>query len=259
MASDTLKKRSIDQYCPSCDASRAHSLRPTELAESEKGYQIATCDRCGLESEYPMPTSDMLAKWYANLIPPAEPLENPLRKIWLSIHDGFILRRIARYLPSGNILDIGAGRGRMIQQIQNTGRFTCSATEYSDEAIALLHQAGIAAYQGSIDSVAIPHHSIDLIFASHLVEHLPDLGKFLRRVRELLKPNGTVIFLVPSRGSLRAKLGLTNWHVVNPLGHLWSFDRSSMTNVLRNSGFDVLETFEFHVICELMVVAKLRS
>ena len=206
-----------------------------------------------------MPNANELAAWYANRISPAAPLENPLRKIWIKIHDGFILNRIARYVPSGSVLDVGAGRGRTSQKLAATGRYRCFATDYSDESIERLRSFGVTAYQGSLTDVPIPNGSIDLVFASHLVEHLPDLGAFLARVKELLTPDGTVIFLVPSRGSLRAKLGLTTWHVVNPLMHLWSFDRKTIVNVMNNAGYDILESFEFHVICELMIVAKRKS
>ena len=130
------------------------------------------------------------------------------------------------------------------------------ATEYSNEAIGRLRADGFDARQGNLADAGLPDESVDLVWVSHVIEHLPDPPVFLATVRRLLKPGGHVVALLPSLASMRARVGLSDWHLVNPPGHLWSFKPKTLAMVLERNGFEVVYSREIHVICEMVLVAR---
>jgi 2-polyprenyl-3-methyl-5-hydroxy-6-metoxy-1,4-benzoquinol methylase len=179
-----------------------------------------------------------------------------MKRIWHRIHDRWMVKQLARLKPGGLLLDVGAGDGRFIRAARALGDWTIVCTEYSPAKISSLADQGFDARQGEIDEVGLAPGSADVIWASHVIEHMPDVEGFLAKARRLLKPDGVLIILIPSSESLRARLHLTTWHLVNPPGHLWGFRPSTLRNVLSNNGFVVRRIQEVHLICEMFCVAQ---
>lgn len=52
-------------------------------------------------------------------------------------------------------------------------------------------------YQVDIQLLPFPDEQFDFVFASHVLEHIPDDGKALSEIHRILKPNGIAILPVP--------------------------------------------------------------
>jgi SAM-dependent methyltransferase len=246
----------VSCYCESCGRVTTHELKPLTIRPEDTEYKESVCSVCHLRHCHPMPSTDQLNAYYGYTIPSGDGMRNPIRKVWTRMHDARMLRYIERHAPSGTFLDIGAGRGRFIRVAQGTGRWNLIATEYSDEAIERLRGLGVDARQGNFDEVGIEPESVDVIWMSHVIEHLPDTSRFFAFARQVLRPDGILTMLTPSSQSLRSRLALTDWHLINPPGHLWSFTPRTFANLVRNNGFDILELHQLHLISEVAVVAK---
>jgi SAM-dependent methyltransferase len=245
--------------CVACGDERTHELRALEMANPDARYRMAVCASCGLKSSHPMPGAEELRDWYGATIPPFVPRLARIRKVLNYFHDRHMVALLARYVPSGTLVDVGAGRGRFLRAARREGRWTMMATEYSAEALQILKADGVHAVAGTLDELGLADESVDAVWASHVIEHLPDPESFFASVRRVLKPDGVLVALVPTQTSMRARLNLTNWHHVNPPGHLWSFNPETFRKTLQTAGFELLHIEVEHLICEMVCVVRKRS
>lgn len=82
----------------------------------------------------------------------------------------------------------------------------------------------------------------DLIFSFQLIEHLPDPGKFLDFLRDLLSDGGRVVLETPSSsGILFHRLVRVNWGGWHAPRHFVIFDKESITQLCSKKGFAIEE------------------
>jgi ubiquinone/menaquinone biosynthesis C-methylase UbiE len=111
-----------------------------------------------------------------------------------------------------NVLEIGCGIGYyslFLAKISGHLTATDLDTESkADHAIGLAKtQAFISHFNcnnisitpASAEDLPFTDNSFDLIFSSHVLEHVPDREKALREIHRTLKPNGVFVCITPSR------------------------------------------------------------
>lgn len=95
---------------------------------------------------------------------------------------------------ASRILEIGAGRGRMIQILRTHGVtaefFALDLNDYVAEADAM-------AVRGNALSLPFQNESFDLVYSLGVVEHFPETDKAVEEHIRVLKPDGTVLITTP--------------------------------------------------------------
>ena len=144
----------------------------------------------------------------------------------------------AKWLPSGGrILDIGCGNGGFLMRMQAMG-FAVEGTEWTQPSAARVPAStGIPVHVGDLLSLDLPRQSFDLITLWHVFEHLRNPPQTLERIRELLKPGGTLIMSMPNAESWQARMFGTSWFHHDPPRHLFGFGRASLVRLLNSCGF----------------------
>ncbi len=251
---------SIEKECISCGAMRAHTLHPLVLPVNNPeyaGHLIARCNNCGLHSAFPMPTDEELRKAYAQRPHVANIASGSfLGGLIRSYRDNKKIRLLQRTSRAGTVVDVGTGTGLFLRQAREAGAWTLIGTDYSEINVAKLQADGFDARLGTLDGIGIEPASIDVVWASHVIEHMIDPPAFLAMVMHYLKPGGTLVVHIPSETSNRAKLGTSTWHIVNPPGHLWGFRPQTFRPIVERSGFQIEMLRNSRVVCELVCVAK---
>ena len=80
-------------------------------------------------------------------------------------------------------------------------------------------------------------NEFDLLWASEVIEHVADTGRWLSEIRRVLKPSGRLLITTPAHPRLRLLLGGIGRYS-EPLGdHLHLYDRRSLQTVLTEFGF----------------------
>jgi ubiquinone/menaquinone biosynthesis C-methylase UbiE len=105
------------------------------------------------------------------------------------------------------ILDVGCGNGRDLLPLAQLG-CRCVGVDYSpamiQEARRDLAAAGIAAMDllvGDATRLSFADASFDKVFASEVIEHIPDWPAAIREMARVLRPGGTVAITTPNRRS----------------------------------------------------------
>jgi ubiquinone/menaquinone biosynthesis C-methylase UbiE len=80
-------------------------------------------------------------------------------------------------------------------------------------------------------------NAFDLVWASEVIEHVADTGRWLSEARRVLAPGGRLLVTTPSHGRLRVALGGVE-RFSDPLGdHLHLYTQASLRTLLGEFGF----------------------
>ena len=102
---------------------------------------------------------------------------------------------VTSVLPSGSVLELGAGDGKRSRQLRESGR-TVLSLEVSGGPYREQAAPGLVFYDGV--HVPAPSDTFDIIFSSHVLEHVEDLPELLSECRRVLAPDGIAIHVLPT-------------------------------------------------------------
>ena len=250
----------IQSTCISCGVTGTHLLQTLVLpveAPEYASHLIACCGNCGLHSAFPMPTDEELRQAYADRLHSANvTADSLLGKLWRSYRDRGRIGLLRSVTPGGTVVDVGTGAGLFLRAARRHGNWRLIGTDYSRVNVEELVSDGFDVRMGTLDGVGIEPESVDVIWASHVIEHMVDPPAFLATVIHYLKPGGALIAFVPSETSLRSRLKTSTWHYVNPPGHLWGFRPGTFRNLVERNGLRVEKLRNSLAVCELVCVAR---
>jgi SAM-dependent methyltransferase len=241
---------------PAQEAVRCCSIcRGERIRKVDAEYNLCRCESCGYVFDSPRPTVAAVSAFYSR---PAQ------YDSWIKQErerDALWKRRLEKLLPykaDGNLLDIGAGIGQFLHHARPffTG---VAGTEVSETAVRIAKQKyGIDLHAGQVEEINLPPDSFDNIALFHVLEHVPDPARLLRRCWELLRRQGVMIIAVPNdvqawtskAKKLGKRMGLQAFQKFSPvLGiaragesreiHLSHFAPAVLRQLVKNSGFMV--------------------
>jgi SAM-dependent methyltransferase len=165
-----------------------------------------------------------------------------------------------------DVLDIGGGTGGSAVRIAEAGHRVVVVDPSPDALAALENRARergveVDGRQGDVAGLAevVAPASADLVLC-HGVLEMVDPVEALARIREVLRPEGTVSLLMAQRhasvvakalaGHLHDALDLLDEGEAGPTGHRYTLDEA--TGLLDGAGFEVLEVHAIRVFADLV-------
>ena len=103
---------------------------------------------------------------------------------------------VQKYKPS-RLLDIGCGYGYFIDKIKNYIEYV-AGTEFNELAIKECTKKGIKIYDKDLSQI---NEKFNMITAFQVLEHVTDIKTFITNVKDLLNPNGLLLFVTPNPNS----------------------------------------------------------
>jgi 2-polyprenyl-6-hydroxyphenyl methylase/3-demethylubiquinone-9 3-methyltransferase len=150
---------------------------------------------------------------------------------------------LAEAMPGERVLDLGCGAGRFVRALAEAGADPVGV-EIAPAALERARGVAPGADLRLVEpdgSLPLEHRSVDLVWASEVLEHVADLGQVLVEVRRVLRPGGRLLATVPFHGRVQgALIALTRFDEhFDPLGqHLRFFTRTSLAGALEAGGFE---------------------
>ncbi len=228
--------------CPAC-GSKKSSERATF-----KGLPVYECGLCELQWQSPQPSDERLAQIYGNYyFLGSDEAENHKQKLEMKRATASLyLDQIGSYLDKsqGAVLEIGCGQGEFLKEAIVRG-YSVTGVEYSDVACStarkvLSEVAGSTdryrIEQGELENVELNPGFFDVCVMNDVIEHVRDPKRTLLRIRELLKPGGTLFLATPSLDSWSAKLMGRLWMEYKE-EHLSYFSNKALMSILGKCGF----------------------
>lgn len=133
--------------------------------------------------------------------------------------------RLKDKFSTSNILDIGCGKGFLVEAFEKQDLKACGidVSKY-----ALLGSKATTLILGSAESLPFKDDSFDLITCFEVIEHLEKPEKFVKEVKRILTPNGFLYLTTPSHRNQIARRDPTHINI-KPL--------SEWEKILRLHGF----------------------
>lgn len=157
-------------------------------------------------------------------------------------------RDVLELVPAGvrEVLEVGCGAGVTGALLKQHRGCRVTGVELNPRAATRAAERLDRVVVGDVERLALAGH-YDLVMALELFEHLLEPDRFLRRVRELLAPGGSVLLSVPNVGhwSVVEDLLAGRWDYL-PIGlhcytHYRFYTRASLERRLRRIGFSRVE------------------
>ncbi|MCX6237732.1 MAG: methyltransferase domain-containing protein [Bacteroidia bacterium] len=229
----------MTKACPICGSSEISILAAYRSKHPTfAGLKLTNCHSCGMVFANPMPGEVALEKYNASFLKSTQ--NSHPRSVGNDAFFSGIARvrqmHLERYLSLHNIdvsslLEIGAGPGffalNYLVDHPNTNYF---ATETESSYHSSLEKIGVHIIEP--DAVGRSTELVDLVFMSHVLEHISTPAKFLKDVTQNLRKGGALFIEVPCRD-----------YEYKPIEepHILFFDKRSMEYLLSENGFEQIQ------------------
>jgi SAM-dependent methyltransferase len=135
-------------------------------------------------------------------------------------------------------LEIGPGRGNELRRLRRIG-WNAQGLDVDPSAAAVAEGvSGCKVHVGSIVDASFTPCTFDLIYMSHVLEHLPDLLPSLTRLFQLLTSRGRAVMIYPNPSSLMSRLCSEFSPVWDAPRHLVLPTPDAIRQALRFIGFE---------------------
>jgi SAM-dependent methyltransferase len=130
--------------------------------------------------------------------------QNRLREIYRAAHPSWepateryadLVR--AHLQPESRVLDLGCGRGGLLEQLEHPLHQVVGIDP--DLTSLREHRLPLPRAQGLSSHLPLAGQTIDVAFASWLLEHLAEPGRDFAEVARVLRPGGVFVFITPNR------------------------------------------------------------
>ena len=239
--------------CPVCDgASFAVMYEPWQRIDDPKalygaasGVQgtqtIVRCTDCGMIYENPRFPEDVIMTGYMESDESGHDSQRSARVA--SFYNALKANRNQIPPAGAKVLDVGTAGGAFLEAAQKYGY-----DAWGMEPSRMLTESGVGRglqiKQGTIDNHTFERGTFDMISLWDVLEHVVDPKACLRECRNLLKPNGVLLINYPDIGTWQAKLaGKRFWWILSV--HLHHFDRKSVQEICRRTGFEVVSQRDY--------------
>ncbi|HET6989568.1 MAG TPA: class I SAM-dependent methyltransferase [Kribbella sp.] len=217
---------------------------PFRARGAKDGYGIEECPACGLVQLVPTPTAETLHalyegdSYFGGEGSGYSQYESQEAEYLATFRED--VRRISEFVPSGRVLEVGCGYGYFLQAALDAG-YDAYGVDLSPAAVkwaAERHPGRV--FCGLMEEVPeIQDQQYDVIFGSHLIEHLTEPADFLSTASRMLRPGGLIVMVTPNIKSLLARVSGRRWVSFKIPEHVSYYDPQTITTLLERSGFSV--------------------
>lgn len=245
--------------CPICSAT-AH--RPHEKYGPDNLYTYVQCRQCDLVYSNPRPVYDAA---FVDTAYAVYDVESHHMKHGGELDAGqrhrveqnkIALKQIERQLGrKGSLLEIGCHNGLFLKAAQESGWQGVGIDVSQAMTDAVTTFFGIPTYCGQYHELDLSRHGkFDVIYCSHVIEHIPNPNEWLTKMRQELAPDGVLCLNVPNQFSLDRKfkrllkkLGLKKevWEVWRTPDHLYEPHLKPMKHLLTQNGFRLTQALTY--------------
>jgi SAM-dependent methyltransferase len=202
-------------------------------------FDVCRCRGCGLIFLNPIPSWNLLSKYYlaldeieASQIKSSEKPTQILRPFLSLIKRGEVNQKNLR------LLDVGCGDGAYLSDMRLKG-LEVYGVEPDLIKVRIAQGKSLKVFPGTLMELDGFINYFHVITLNHVLEHVPNPHETLEKCRELLTRKGTLIIQVPRADSFLARVFTRDCQsFVVPL-HLFGYSLSNMMTLLKLHDFEI--------------------
>jgi len=223
----------MEKTCAICGQAQASAWHPGLLKCGNCGYVWADLDFSFDQAREIYAKSYFFGDEYIDYLAESDILKFAFRKFE---------RKLAALFPNRvekpRLLEIGSAYGLFLDVARDN--FDATGLEISDDAAAYARKNGHKVIQADLLSLdAAEEYDIVVSFAT--LEHLLHPEEVMRQAYRLLKPGGYCYVTTIDIESPFARMRGKKWRMIHPPTHVSYFSARTLTALMKNTGFTVLE------------------
>lgn len=220
---------------------------PDRLHNLPGTFRLVRCRHCGLIYQNPRPSPTVLAGYYPDDYPPHVVGKKPTLWGRLDIKLAYAkrIRALRRFSTGGRLLDIGCGTGGFLRAVSEGGWEVYGLEPSVRAAKVAAEVCGAPVITARLEDADVPPEFFDVVTLWDVLEHLHDPRAGLAKASRTLKAGGLLVVSTPDFDSPDRKLFGKYWFGYDLPRHLYIFDRRTLTALLDQVGFKVLEIAHF--------------
>lgn len=160
------------------------------------------------------------------------------------------VRTMHRLLPNGKLLDIGCGAGTFLIEARNMG-YEVAGQEVAPYFIEYCRtEQNLTIYGDFMENLDLVPGSFDCVTNFDVIEHHPDPKRLVSQMYDLLRPGGLAVISTHDIGNFFARRYGVKWRYIRPIGHITYFTRETLSHMMEDCGFHVVQAGGSHTIDE---------
>jgi 2-polyprenyl-3-methyl-5-hydroxy-6-metoxy-1,4-benzoquinol methylase/ribosomal protein S27E len=248
----------VETSCNNCGSNESTVFsRGTDYEQgtTDDIFTFVRCQDCGLVYLNPRPDVSELPILY-----PADYIAYNIQSIYderqrksfyskvrYARFESMLLKHLKEFFPIKRklvLLDIGCADGHTLNMFKRIPDFEIEThgIDMNSDSVAVAKAGGHRTYAGRFEDVDLPQSHFDLVYSSHVIEHVPDPKAFAKKVRTLLKPGGILWLWTPNVGSIDAKWFQNKyWGLYCFPRHFFLYDSKSIRRLAYETDFQVVK------------------
>ena len=230
--------------CPICESASQQPFQTAiDYSVSKETFTNVKCKDCGFHFTNPVPENENIGKYYKSdsYVSHSSSNKGIINKIYLLVRKYTLKKKVklvGKECIGKSLLDIGAGTGHFLNASKKAG-FNVLGLEPDSDARKFAKENLSVELRPSIDLHTLPDKSVDVITMWHVLEHVYDLKRDLKKITEVVKDNGVIIVAVPNMNSYDAKYYKEFWAAYDLPIHLYHFVPADIKKLFDGFGFRV--------------------
>ncbi|MEN8125886.1 MAG: class I SAM-dependent methyltransferase [Bacteroidota bacterium] len=235
-----------------------NSLKPflecKDYTVSHKNFTILKDERSELLVTSPRPELKDLNKYYESdqYISHTDAKKSSMDKVYQLVKNFTIKQKVVLInsykSDKKTILDIGCGTGDFLAACKKNN-WNVSGVEPNENAREIAKQkifkdcvnTSTISLEEDLIKYLNEKKKFDVITLWHVLEHVPNLEEYISNLKNLLKPNGTIIIAVPNYKSYDASYYGKFWAAYDVPRHLWHFSKRSIQLLFEKEIMEVVK------------------
>ncbi|MFD0939081.1 class I SAM-dependent methyltransferase [Pedobacter boryungensis] len=228
--------------CNSTDVRVIYNTYDRHYGNTDKYFQVAECNSCGLLFLNPMITSDELHSMYDedtyysyqqfNDGTEKKSLRQKLGKLLLNTEP----KDLEFNCAGKEVLDIGCGSGEKLYDYMKKGA-KVSGVEISKSGADFGNTYGLKIFNGILNEARFESDKFDYIRSNHSFEHLINPIETTEEIYRIAKPGGKVFIGVPNTKSIPYFFFKKYWYYLGIPFHPINYNPKNLILLFESKGF----------------------
>lgn len=233
--------------CPICSSKDiGYNFRTTDSFEGHANFDVYKCNNCSVYFLNPQPTTESLKEYYEagshaihlytedNINKFIKAYEEKYKRDYKNEH----LDVIKHYIKTGNVLDMGCGRGEFVKLLQEYN-YNAYGVDNNQKNVDLGKSYNINnLFINNAEDIDF-NIKFDLITLISFLEHTFKPRNIIEKCDKLLKDNGLLYISIPTTDSLHFNIMRKESYWIMAPYHLFYFNYKSLEKLLNNYKFKI--------------------